>query len=110
MTSRFTMAVVEKLKSNGKATKAQFITLPNHFFPSNDFSAALQHAGGHSPDTHKWTPRHGTVFAPNTYELLHLSRSPRKFNMTVTITMNTKVIEPKLDMRVLGLQVKSTSS
>ena len=52
-----------------------------------------------------WATRHGSVFAPDKYELIHLSRNPKKFNMTATIQIETNLIEPKTDIRVLGLQI-----
>ena len=53
----------------------------------------------------RWSLRHGSVFAPSKYELIHLSRNPKKFDMTATIRISTKTIEPKPDIRVLGLQI-----
>lgn len=49
--------------------------------------------------------RHGAVFAPAKYELIHLSRSPKKFNMAATINIKSNQITPKSDIRVLGLQI-----
>lgn len=53
----------------------------------------------------KWAERHGAVFAPAKYEFIHLSRFPKRFNMAATINIATIEIEPKADIRVLGLQI-----
>ena len=34
-----------------------------------------------------WARRHGSTFAPKKYELIHLARNPRKFDMTAAITI-----------------------
>lgn len=44
-------------------------------------------------------------FAPAKYELIHLSRSPKKFNMAASINIEINEIKPKTDIRVLGLQI-----
>jgi hypothetical protein len=53
----------------------------------------------------RWAVRHGAVFAPAKYELIHLTRSPKRFNMTATINIDSTTITPKTDIRVLGLQI-----
>ena len=52
----------------------------------------------------KWADRHGAVFAPHKYELIHLSRSSQ-FNMSATVTIDIQLIKPKPNTRVLGLQI-----
>ena len=53
----------------------------------------------------KWASRHGSLFAPTKYELIHLSRNPKRFNMAASINIASTEIEPKTDIRVLGLQI-----
>lgn len=53
----------------------------------------------------RWAGRHGAVFAPTKYELIHLSRSHKKFNTAATISIETNVIKLKTDIGVLGLQI-----
>ena len=55
----------------------------------------------------KWASRHGSVFAPKKYELIHLSRNPKKFNMFTVIQIGNNIIKPKTDIRILGLQIDS---
>ncbi len=55
----------------------------------------------------KWAATHGASFAPQKYELLHMSRTPKKFNMKMAINFDNTVIEPEANIRVLGLQVDS---
>ena len=53
----------------------------------------------------RWALRHGSLFAPTKYELIHLSRNPKKFDMTATINIENSLIKPKADIRILGLQI-----
>ena len=53
----------------------------------------------------KWAARYGSTFAPAKYQLIHLSRNPKKFNMQATINIANNVVKPKTDIRVLGLQI-----
>ena len=55
----------------------------------------------------KWASRHGSVFAPKKYELIHLSRNSKKFNMFTVIQIGNNIIKPKTDIRILGLQIDS---
>ena len=57
----------------------------------------------HSCET--WAKRHGSEFAPAKYELIHLVRNPKKFNMSASINIANVNIQPKTDIRVLGLQI-----
>ena len=53
----------------------------------------------------KWANQHRAVFASHKYELIYLLRSSQ-FNMSVNVTIDTQVIKPKLNIRVLSLQVR----
>jgi exonuclease III len=53
----------------------------------------------------RWAARHGSVFAPAKYELIHFTRNPKKFDMTATIRIGSDIIQPKTDIRVLGVQI-----
>ena len=53
----------------------------------------------------RWAIRHGSVFAPKKYELIHLSRNPKKFNMTAVVKIENSIIKPKTDIRILGLRI-----
>ncbi len=53
----------------------------------------------------KWAATHEASFAPQKYKLLHISRTPKKFNMKMVITFDNTVIESKANIRVLSLQV-----
>lgn len=55
----------------------------------------------------KWARTHGAKFNPDKYDLLHLTRSPKKFNIKKTITIQGNVIKPKEEIRILGLQFDS---
>lgn len=52
-----------------------------------------------------WARQHGATFAPEKYELIHLSRTPRRFNMTATLRTSGVEVSPKQDIRILGVQI-----
>lgn len=43
----------------------------------------------------KWAKKHGASFAPKKYELIHLMRSPKKFNMEATLDLGEHQVAPK---------------
>jgi len=50
-----------------------------------------------------WASRHGAEFALNKYELIHFSKTLRKFNMAEYIRIDDATVRPKPDIRVLGV-------
>ena len=58
-------------------------------------------------DCISWAKRHGASFAPAKYELIHLTRSPKRFNMAATIQIQENQVTPRTVIRVLGVQVDS---
>ena len=53
----------------------------------------------------RWAEQHGATFAPAKYELIHLTRTPKRFNMKASLKIGEIDIETKTDVRVLGLQI-----
>jgi hypothetical protein len=53
----------------------------------------------------KWAIRHEFVFASTKYELIHFIRNSKKFDMTITIKIESNIIQSKTDIRVLGVQI-----
>jgi len=53
----------------------------------------------------QWARMHGACFAPAKYELIHLTRTPKRFNMKACIDINGCQINAKADIRVLGVQI-----
>ena len=49
----------------------------------------------------KWARRYGASFAPDKYELIHLSRRPRGFNMQAQLQLGSLTKEPTSKIRVL---------
>ena len=49
----------------------------------------------------RWVIRHGSVSAPKKYELIHLSRNPKKFNMTAVVKIENSIIKAKTDIRIV---------
>jgi exonuclease III len=54
----------------------------------------------------KWAKTHGAVFAPQKYELIHLTRT-RRFNLEKTLDLGDITIEPRPAIQVLGLLIDS---
>lgn len=50
-----------------------------------------------------WAKKHGAAFAPQKYELIHFTRSPRKFNMAATVDIEGLNIKAKTEIKVLGV-------
>ena len=53
----------------------------------------------------KWASTYGASFAPQKYELVHLTRSPKRFNMKATVDLDATSTRPKISIRVLGLHI-----
>ena len=60
----------------------------------------------HSKCLH-WAATHGAIFAPEKYEVIHLTRARRRFNLKATPVLNGLRINTKDHIRVLGVQVDS---
>ena len=48
---------------------------------------------------------HKASFAPKKYELIHLTRSFKKFNMEAKVDLSAHQISPKAELKVLGLWI-----
>lgn len=55
----------------------------------------------------RWARTHGAAFAPEKYELVHFTRTPRRFDMTAALPLGEVSVRPKESARVLGVQVDS---
>ena len=53
----------------------------------------------------RWARCHGAAFAPKKYELIYLSRTPRRSNMAATVNLDENAVQPQPDIRVLGVQI-----
>lgn len=51
----------------------------------------------------KWAQTHRASFAPKKYELIHLTQSPKKFNMEARIDLDAHQILSKAVLKVLDL-------
>ena len=51
----------------------------------------------------KWAEKSGMKFAPQKYELVHFTRSRKAFNLEATVNITGAQIEPKGEVRVLGV-------
>lgn len=55
----------------------------------------------------QWALRHGSKLAERKHELIHFSRTPRRYNMNATVTLAQHQVDAKPDIRVLGVQLDS---
>jgi hypothetical protein len=55
-----------------------------------------------------WAKRHGSKFNLGKYELIHLIRTPKKFNIEASVVINDKKIKPSSNVRILGVRVDLT--
>ena len=53
----------------------------------------------------KWAETHGAKFAPEKYEVLHLTRARKRFNLKATPTLEGIQIDTKTYIRLLGVQI-----
>lgn len=54
-----------------------------------------------------WAKTHGATFAPQKYELIHLTRQPRRHDMAASITIQGNAVTPQADIRILGMRIDS---
>jgi hypothetical protein len=54
-----------------------------------------------------WARRHDSKFNPEKYELLHLTRTPKRFNTEANIKIGIKKVRPAQNIRILGIRVDS---
>ena len=54
-----------------------------------------------------WACHHGAAFAPHKYELMHLTRSLRQFNMTAGVNLEGIDKEPQQSVRILRVLLDS---
>src|SRR6266536_3108620 len=52
-----------------------------------------------------WAVRHGATFAQKKYELIHLTRHPKRFNMAASLRLEQCNVDPKTQIRVLGIEL-----
>jgi hypothetical protein len=48
-----------------------------------------------------WAKRHSSEFLVKKYELIHFSRTPRRFNMEASIDLNTNLVRLRPEVRIL---------
>ena len=54
-----------------------------------------------------WFRRHETIFFSTKYELIHLNKNSKKFNMQTTINLKKMQLISKTDIRILELQINT---
>jgi hypothetical protein len=53
----------------------------------------------------KWAIRHEFLFVSIKYELIHFIKNSKKFDMTITIKIESSTIQSKIDIRILRIQI-----
>ncbi len=52
-----------------------------------------------------WAKTHGAAFAPHKYELVHLTRRPKRFNLEAVVNLGEAMVKPETSIRMLGLHI-----
>ena len=55
----------------------------------------------------KWARKHGSQFCPDKYELIHFSRTKKRFNMSAEVKSEGQRVGPKIDIRILDVRLDS---
>jgi hypothetical protein len=53
----------------------------------------------------RWAIRHEFLFISIKYELIHFIKNSKKFDMTITIKIESSTIQSKIDIRILKIQI-----
>jgi hypothetical protein len=53
----------------------------------------------------RWAIRHEFVFVSIKYELIHFIKNSKKFDMTITIKIDSNTIQSKIDIQILDVQI-----
>jgi hypothetical protein len=53
----------------------------------------------------RWATRHEFLFVSIKYELIHFIKNSKKFNMTITIKIESSTIQLKIDIQILKIQI-----
>ena len=53
----------------------------------------------------QWAQTHDTKFSKLKHELIHFSRTPKRFNMSACAELASHQVEPKTNIKVLGVQL-----
>ena len=52
-----------------------------------------------------WAVQHGAMFAQKKYELIHLTHHLKRFNMAASLQLEQSNVDPKTQIRVLGIKL-----
>ena len=53
----------------------------------------------------RWAITHDVIFALKKYKLIYLTRSPRRFDISITINLKILITKLKANIRILGLYI-----
>jgi len=52
-----------------------------------------------------WAKTYGAAFTPHKYELVHLTRRLKRFNLEAVVNLGEAMVKPETSIRVLGLHI-----
>ena len=52
-----------------------------------------------------WAKTHGASFAPHKYELIHLARAPRRFNISASVDITRQTVKATPTLKILRLHI-----
>ena len=55
----------------------------------------------------EWAKRYKSKFGKDKYELIYFLRTPRRFNIRAALALNTNIISPSADIKVLKIRLNS---
>jgi hypothetical protein len=53
----------------------------------------------------RWTLQHEFMFISIKYELIYFIKNSKKFDMTITIKIDSNIIQSRIDIRILDVQI-----
>lgn len=55
----------------------------------------------------QWASKHEAIFVSQKYKLIHFAKNLKRFNMKASVHKIHKDINPKVDIRILGVQLNT---
>ena len=101
----FSRELVEIVNSGTRATGLGYVDDTNILAFGDSTEANCRALEAIHQKCQDWALRHRALFAPEKYELIHLSRNPRRFNMGASLALGPITCSPKPDIRILGVQI-----
>ena len=95
------------VRSNGKVSGVGFVDDVNILVVGKDTESNCRALERVHCGCMTWARRHGAAFTPHKYELMHLTRSPKRFNMAAGVNLEGIDKEPQQSVWILGVLLDS---